>query len=90
MQREAPEAFDLTAESGVTHQLYGTDKPETELFGRQCLLARRLVERNVRFVEVTFGSWDTHNGNFLRVPQLAETLDTALSALLGDLRRLLL
>jgi hypothetical protein len=51
MQREAPEAFDLAQESPATHQLYGTDKPATEMFGRQCLMARRLVERGVRFVQ---------------------------------------
>src|SRR5262249_47659915 len=52
MQREAPEAFDLTQESAAAHKLYGTDQPATELFGRQCLLARRLVERGVRFVQL--------------------------------------
>src|SRR5437870_6925297 len=52
MQREAPEAFDLSRESEATHNLYGTDKPTTELFGRQCLLARRLVERGVRFIQL--------------------------------------
>src|SRR6185436_822653 len=52
MQREAPEAFDLSRESTSTHLLYGTDNPTTELFGRQCLMARRLAERGVRFIQL--------------------------------------
>ena len=52
MQREAPEAFDLARESAATQQLYGIDDPATDMFGRQCLMARRLVERGVRFVQL--------------------------------------
>ena len=52
MQAEAPEAFDLSGETPATHKLYGTDNPTTEIFGKQCLLARRLVERGVRMVQV--------------------------------------
>ncbi|HCN29616.1 MAG TPA: DUF1501 domain-containing protein, partial [Verrucomicrobiales bacterium] len=50
-----------------------------------CLLARRLVEHGVRFIEVSLGSWDTHTANFISTPRLCETLDTALSALVQDL-----
>ena len=50
MHREAPQAFDITRESASTRELYGVGNPTTDLFGRQCLLARRLVERGVRFV----------------------------------------
>ncbi len=75
-------SFDLTKEPDYLREQYGDNS-----FGQGCLLARRLVESNVRSVEVTYGSWDTHNGNFIRVPQLAETLDRALSALLADLSR---
>ncbi|HEU0038525.1 MAG TPA: DUF1501 domain-containing protein, partial [Verrucomicrobiae bacterium] len=64
MQREAPEAFDLTRESTAIHQLYGTDNPTTELFGRQCLMARRLAERGVRFIQLfdapKNNAWDHH------------------------------
>ena len=56
-----------------------------ESFGQGCLLARRLVEHGVRHVEVSFGNWDTHNANFIRVPELCEELDAALSTLLQDL-----
>ncbi len=52
MQSEAPEAFDLTSETAATRRLYGLDEPATGVFGRQCLLARRLVERGVRFVRL--------------------------------------
>ena len=66
MQREAPEAFDISRENEATHKLYGTDQPATELFGRQCLLARRLIERGVRFVQLfdapANNAWDHHSG----------------------------
>ena len=76
------QAFDLTKESEATKEAYG-DNP----FGQGCLLARRLVENRVRAVEVTYGGWDTHNNNFISVPDKAEVLDQALSTLLGDLER---
>jgi hypothetical protein len=66
MQSEAPEAVDLAQESEATHRLYGLDDPATEKFGRRCLMARRLVERGVRFVQVYSGgghndeNWDAH------------------------------
>ena len=52
MQAQAPEAFAIDAESAATRRLYGIDDTATESFGKQCLLARRLVERGVRFVQV--------------------------------------
>lgn len=80
MKSEELKAFDLDAEPAQLRDKYGRDR-----FGQGCLLARRLVEHGVRFVEVTFGSWDTHNANFTRVPELSEELDAAMSALLRDL-----
>src|SRR5262249_16055424 len=56
MQRYAPEALDLSKETAATHRLYGTDNPQTADFGRRCLLARRLLERGVRFVQVWSGA----------------------------------
>jgi hypothetical protein len=76
------EAFDLGKESEQMHSTYGEDS-----FGQGCLLARRLVEHGVRFVEVTYGGWDTHQDNFTRVPEKCAVLDQAISALLGDLDR---
>jgi hypothetical protein len=76
------EAFDLNKESQKVKNSYGSD-----LFGQGCLLARRLVEHNVRSVEVTLGGWDTHQNNFVTVPEKCDILDQALSALLSDLER---
>jgi uncharacterized protein (DUF1501 family) len=73
-------AFDLDQEPDALRKKYGNDR-----FGQGCLLARRLVEHGVRFVEVTFGNWDTHNANFTKVPELCDELDAAMSALLADL-----
>lgn len=80
MKSEELTAFDLEKEPDALRNKYGRDN-----FGQGCLLARRLVEHGVRYVEVTFGSWDTHNANFTRVPELCDELDTALSTLLQDL-----
>jgi uncharacterized protein (DUF1501 family) len=79
---EAARAFDLTRESDRVRDRYGRS-----LFGQGCLLARRLVERGVPFVEVTLRGWDTHNDNFEQVRSLCDILDPAWSALLGDLEQ---
>ncbi len=82
MKSEDLKAFELSRESSDVRDEYGTDS-----FGQGCLLARRLIENDVRFVEVTLGGWDTHNNNFDSVPQRAARLDQGLSALLRDLER---
>src|SRR5690606_9848307 len=64
------------------HREYGTNS-----FGSGCLLARRLIEHDVRFVEVTLGGWDTHSNNFNSVSQRSGVLDQALASLLNDLER---
>ncbi len=74
------QAFDLKQEPEGVREMYGDDP-----FAQGCLLARRLVEHDVRFVEVTLGGWDTHNSNFVRVPENAAKLDQAIGALLTDL-----
>ncbi len=90
MQREAPEAFDLTGETAATHQLYGTDKPTTEMFGRQCLMARRLAERGVRFIQLfdapKNNSWDHHSGLLEELPKRCAAVDQPIAALLIDLK----
>ncbi|MHC4939081.1 MAG: DUF1501 domain-containing protein [Planctomycetota bacterium] len=73
-------AFDLTKETEEVRGAYGDNR-----FGQGCLLARRLVERGVRFVEVVSGGWDTHSENFDRMEELCPPVDRALSALLADL-----
>ena len=92
MQREAPEALDLTAESHGTHQLYGTDDERTAAFGRQCLLARRLAERGVRFIQCTHRegesiTWDDHSNLVKHHPQLAAAVDRPIAGLLTDLHQ---
>ena len=81
MQRDAPEAFDVSLESLDTQKLYGIDDPVTELFGRQCLMARRLAERGVRYIQLfdapANNAWDHHSG--LR-DAFAETLQCRRSA----------
>ncbi|MEM7316638.1 MAG: DUF1501 domain-containing protein [Planctomycetota bacterium] len=81
MKSEDLKAFDLTKESEATRARYGQDK-----FGQGVLLARRLVEKDVRFVEVDYGGWDTHVDNFNRVSEKSVILDQALAALLADLQ----
>jgi hypothetical protein len=81
MRTEAAAAFDLSGEKPALRDRYGRNR-----FGQGCLLARRLVERGVPFVEVTLGGWDTHDNNFEQVKALCQTLDPAWSALTDDLK----
>ncbi len=91
MQLAAPEAFDLTQESDVTHAAYGTDIEETQDFARRCLLARRLLERGTRFVQVWSGpqgatnNWDNHGSIPRELPPMARSIDQPMTALLNDL-----
>ncbi|MEM7475124.1 MAG: DUF1501 domain-containing protein [Planctomycetota bacterium] len=74
------EVFDIDKEKEEIREFYGNNK-----IGQGCLLARRLVEKGVRFVEVEYGGWDNHNDIYGRIPELATNLDNALGALLRDL-----
>ncbi|HXG12840.1 MAG TPA: DUF1501 domain-containing protein [Gemmataceae bacterium] len=90
MQAHAPEAVDITAETEATRRLYGLDRKETAEFGLRCLLARRLVERGVRFVQLYCGDtngWDAHSdieGNHSR---LCAQSDQPIAGLLTDLKQ---
>ena len=90
MQTKAPELVDLTKESDVTRKLYGLDDPVTEPFGRQCLLARRMVERGVRFVKLLHGAggdrWDDHGAIQERLPVHCREVDKPIAGLLADLK----
>ncbi len=92
MQLSAPQAFDLSQESSSVHSSYGLDQPATEDFGRRCLLARRLVERGVRFVQVWSGpqgavnNWDNHGNIEKDLPPMALSVDRPIAALLRDLK----
>ena len=91
MQAEAPEAFDLTRETDATHRLYGLKRGDTEGFGWQCMVARRLAERGVRFIELIDGdtridyNWDTH-ANMSNYNKLARNVDQPIAGLLKDLK----
>jgi uncharacterized protein (DUF1501 family) len=81
MQSREARAFDLSAEPANSRDAYGTTP-----FGKGCLLARRLIESGVSFVEVGLNGWDTHQNNFERVRQLSGTVDGPMSQLIIDLR----
>ena len=93
MQEYAPEAVDLSQETEETHRLYGVDQPQTDDFARKCILARRLVERGVRFVQVYSGgahnddNWDAHGDLERNHNYHAGNTDQPISALLKDLKR---
>jgi hypothetical protein len=95
MQLAVPEAVDLSRETSATHRLYGLDESHTSGFGRNCLLARRLLERGVRFVQLfhggAFGSprinWDAHEDIVSNHREQARVADKPLAGLLIDLKR---
>jgi hypothetical protein len=87
MQSSLPELMDLTRESQRTKDMYGIGNGQTDDFGRQCLMARRLAEAGVRFIEVGHGGWDTHGNLTARVPQLCRQIDQPIGALLTDLKQ---
>lgn len=90
MQHAAPEAFDLSQETEATLRLYGLARGQTNGFGWQCLQARRMVERGVRFVELidvgSSGNWDSH-GNMQDHVGLAKNVDQPMAALITDLKQ---
>jgi hypothetical protein len=91
MQMSVPEAVDLASEPAEVHELYGTTPGQVSL-ANNCLLARRLVERGVRFVQLFDSGWDIHGTSpgddlITQFPTKAQQLDRALAALLIDLRR---
>ncbi|MFI5460870.1 MAG: DUF1501 domain-containing protein [Isosphaerales bacterium] len=92
MQRSAPEALDLAGEGPATRALYGLDDPATTDYGRRCLLARRLLERGVRFVQVWSGAggatnnWDNHTDIPNQLPPMARSVDRPITALIRDLK----
>ena len=90
MQAEAPEAVDLSQESEETKHLYGMNRKETEVYGRNCLLARRLVERGVRFIQLYHGAgskWDSHDRIEAAHSKLCEAVDQPIVGLIQDLKR---
>ncbi len=88
MQVAAKEALDLSQESEATHRMYGLDVKETADYGSRCLIARRLVERGVRFVQVHTGNqtWDHHGGIEKGLPTVCKRTDQPAAALVADLK----
>ncbi|HEY2155129.1 MAG TPA: DUF1501 domain-containing protein [Isosphaeraceae bacterium] len=95
MQQKAPEALDVARESKATRDLYGLDDPVTRIFGTQCLMARRLAERGVRFVQVYHTEtsrrkscqlWDQHGGLNTELPNNCAATDKPVAGLLDDLK----
>ncbi len=93
MQAEAPEVFDISRESAATQKLYGLDVPHTREFGWQCLMARRLTERGVRFVQCSHTyypgndvGWDAHNELIRLHTKTASHVDVPIAGLLKDLK----
>ncbi|MDZ4689444.1 MAG: DUF1501 domain-containing protein [Planctomycetaceae bacterium] len=90
MQSAAPEAVDLAEETAETQSLYGMDRKETADFGTRCLLARRLIERGVRFVQLYSGDtngWDAHSDVLKNHTEMCERTDGPVAGLLTDLKR---
>ncbi|MSR56166.1 MAG: DUF1501 domain-containing protein [Planctomycetaceae bacterium] len=89
MQSAAKEALDVTRESEAVHKLYGLDDPVTRDYGTRCLIARRLVERGVRFVQIFTGNqtWDHHGGIETALPDVCRKTDKPAAALVQDLKQ---
>ncbi|HSJ04976.1 MAG TPA: DUF1501 domain-containing protein, partial [Verrucomicrobium sp.] len=90
MQMAMPDAQDVDSETEVTRKMYGMDNPVTSNFGRQCLMARRFIERGVRFVQVTHSDsevqWDQHGNLYKGHSKNAAEVDKPIAGLLKDLR----
>ena len=89
MQTAVPDVLDLSGETEATRRLYGLDRPETREYAARCLLARRLVERGVRFVQVFLSGqpWDTHSKNAESLKGLCARTDQPSAALVNDLKQ---
>lgn len=87
MQQQVPAALDLSRESAPTQAAYGIGQKETDSFGRKCLLARKLVEQGVRFVQLYQGTWDSHDYIERAHANLVRNVDQPIAALLADLKQ---
>lgn len=93
MQQHAPEAVDFAQETAATQKLYGINEPKTDDFGKKCLLARRLVERGVRFIQIYSGgnhndyNWDAHGDLVVNHTKHAGATDQPIAALIKDLKQ---
>jgi hypothetical protein len=86
MQKDLPKVLDISSETAATKALYGIGEQATDNFGRQCLLARHLVEAGVRFIELTSGQWDHHRDLKNALGNKARSVDKPIAGLLQDLK----
>ena len=86
MQTEVPETLDISGEKASTKEAYGIGREPTDAFGRKCLLARKLVEKGVRFVQLYHGSWDSHDYIERAHGNLVAGVDRPIAALIADLK----
>ncbi|MDP6447842.1 MAG: DUF1501 domain-containing protein, partial [Pirellulaceae bacterium] len=89
LELPAAEALDISRETAATHRMYGVDQKETEEYGKRCLIARRLVERGVRFVQLFTKNqyWDHHGGILAALPASCRKTDKPAAALVTDLKQ---
>jgi len=87
MQMEVPEVMNIADEDEQTREMYGIGQKETDAFGRKCLLARKLVEKGVRFVQIYSGGWDSHDFLARAHGALIRSIDQPIAALIKDLKR---
>ena len=87
MQSELPKVLDIKAESEETKRLYGLDRKESKSFGSKCLVARRMIEAGVRFVEITQGSWDHHASLQQNLTTNTSAIDQPMYGLITDLKQ---
>jgi uncharacterized protein (DUF1501 family) len=87
MQAAAPELLDLSSEAPETLKMYGADQDPTKQFGTNCLLARRMVERGVRFILLSHSSWDDHSGLVAGHKKNCQITDQPCGALIKDLKQ---
>ncbi|MCP5558064.1 MAG: DUF1501 domain-containing protein [Verrucomicrobiaceae bacterium] len=87
MQAEVPKVLDLSKENAATKKMYGLEDDATATFGKQCLMARKLVEAGVRFIEITNGNWDQHFNLKTQLEANCGAIDTPIAGLLTDLKQ---
>ena len=87
MQTELPRVLDISSESESTQALYGLDRSETRNFGSKCLIARKMAEAGVRFIEISHGGWDHHFNITEQLPKNCTAIDRPMSGLLTDLKQ---
>ena len=87
MQTTVPEVLEISSESELTRERYGIGDKRTDSFGKQCLMARRLAEAGVRFIEINKGGWDQHNNLTKKIADNCVAIDQPMAALIEDLKQ---